>query len=265
MRCVSTRVLPEPAPARMSSGPSPCVTASRWGSLRPSSRASMRSSAAACGKTPEHTTARGGVRPPPVERQAQSVCLGVCAENGTSDRPPHRTLGTRRWGQPRRMGGKDALGPALASRRSSSWPPRRARPRRPRARTAATSSPPCLPPIAVPRCSAPSTPSARPAVSRSSRRARSSRAPRRATPTTWSRGASSSTSPPAARRSATAWRPPATSRVAATGSSARRSPGPSSRSTRPTASCAHGWPAPATARSSSTGASATSGSASPPA
>ena len=41
-------------------------------------------------------------------------------------------------------------------------------------------------------------------------------------------------------------------RAAATGSSARRSPGPSSRSTRPTASCARGWPAPATARSSST-------------
>ncbi len=34
---MSTRVLPEPAPARINSGPSPCVTASRWGSLRPSS------------------------------------------------------------------------------------------------------------------------------------------------------------------------------------------------------------------------------------
>ena len=29
--CVSTRVLPEPAPARISSGPSPCTTASRCG------------------------------------------------------------------------------------------------------------------------------------------------------------------------------------------------------------------------------------------
>ena len=29
MRWVSTRVLPEPAPARISSGPSPCTTASR--------------------------------------------------------------------------------------------------------------------------------------------------------------------------------------------------------------------------------------------
>ena len=35
MRWVSTRVLPEPAPARMSSGPSPWVTAARWGSFKP--------------------------------------------------------------------------------------------------------------------------------------------------------------------------------------------------------------------------------------
>src|SRR5680860_1445016 len=40
MRRVSARVLPDPAPARISSGPSPWVTACRWGSLRPSSRAS---------------------------------------------------------------------------------------------------------------------------------------------------------------------------------------------------------------------------------
>src|SRR5205085_1264948 len=40
MRRVSTAVLPEPAPARISSGPSPCWTASRWGSLRPSRRVS---------------------------------------------------------------------------------------------------------------------------------------------------------------------------------------------------------------------------------
>src|SRR4051794_23889569 len=45
MRCVSTRVLPEPAPARISSGPAPCVTASRCSGFRPSRRAS----AAACG------------------------------------------------------------------------------------------------------------------------------------------------------------------------------------------------------------------------
>src|SRR4051794_41148104 len=36
IRCVSTRVLPEPAPARISSGPPGWSTASRWGSFRPS-------------------------------------------------------------------------------------------------------------------------------------------------------------------------------------------------------------------------------------
>src|SRR3954471_3499916 len=35
MRCVRTRVFPEPAPARIRSGPSPCSTASRWGSFSP--------------------------------------------------------------------------------------------------------------------------------------------------------------------------------------------------------------------------------------
>src|SRR5919204_2513817 len=35
-RCTMTRVLPLPAPARTRSGPSPCSTASRWASLRPS-------------------------------------------------------------------------------------------------------------------------------------------------------------------------------------------------------------------------------------
>src|SRR5215211_3989401 len=39
MRWVRTRVLPEPAPARISTGPSPCVTASRCGSFKPSSSA----------------------------------------------------------------------------------------------------------------------------------------------------------------------------------------------------------------------------------
>src|ERR1700694_509972 len=40
MRAVSTRVLPLPAPAKIKSGPSPCVTASCWGGFRRSSRAS---------------------------------------------------------------------------------------------------------------------------------------------------------------------------------------------------------------------------------
>src|SRR4051794_7369140 len=51
IRCVSTRVLPEPAPARISSGPSPCSTASRWGGLRPSRRSATRWSAAASDDT----------------------------------------------------------------------------------------------------------------------------------------------------------------------------------------------------------------------
>ena len=37
IRWVSTRVLPEPAPATISSGPSVCSTASRCGGFRPSS------------------------------------------------------------------------------------------------------------------------------------------------------------------------------------------------------------------------------------
>jgi hypothetical protein len=43
IRCVSTRVLPDPAPARISSGPVLAVTASRWGGLSPASSASTRS------------------------------------------------------------------------------------------------------------------------------------------------------------------------------------------------------------------------------
>ena len=124
---------------------------------------------------------------------------------------------------------------------------------------AVTWSPRSLHRIAAPRCSAASTPSARRAVCPWSARADSSRARRRATPTTWSCGASSAMSRPAARRSAIGSRRPATSRAVTTGSSARRSRGPSNRSTRPTASCARGWPAPGTARSSSIRASATSG------
>ncbi len=40
IRRVSTRVLPEPAPATTSSGGPACTTAWRWGSLRPSSSSS---------------------------------------------------------------------------------------------------------------------------------------------------------------------------------------------------------------------------------
>src|SRR3954451_5752597 len=49
IRCVSTRVLPDPAPASTSSGPSGCVTASRCGGFNPASRSST---AAASGTEP---------------------------------------------------------------------------------------------------------------------------------------------------------------------------------------------------------------------
>src|SRR5919106_5997904 len=49
IRWVSTRVLPEPAPAITSSGPSPWVTASRWAGLRSASRRSTRSAPGAIG------------------------------------------------------------------------------------------------------------------------------------------------------------------------------------------------------------------------
>ena len=39
MRRVSTRVLPDPAPAMISSGPPRCSTAARWGRVRSSSSA----------------------------------------------------------------------------------------------------------------------------------------------------------------------------------------------------------------------------------
>ena len=59
MRWVRTRVLPEPAPASTSSGPSPCVTAARCGSLRPSSRRSIRSAEPGTDITVEDREASG--------------------------------------------------------------------------------------------------------------------------------------------------------------------------------------------------------------
>ena len=47
MRMVSTRVLPEPAPARTSSGPWVHSTASRWAGLRPSRSSAGRTGAGA--------------------------------------------------------------------------------------------------------------------------------------------------------------------------------------------------------------------------
>src|SRR5688572_16419880 len=45
-RRVMTRVLPEPAPARTRSGPSPCCTASRWAGFSPASSASVTTTGA---------------------------------------------------------------------------------------------------------------------------------------------------------------------------------------------------------------------------
>src|SRR3712207_7312775 len=58
IRWVRTRVLPEPAPARMSSGPSPCVTAARCGGVRPPRSWSKRG--AGGGNGGEQKGGRGG-------------------------------------------------------------------------------------------------------------------------------------------------------------------------------------------------------------
>ena len=58
MRCVSTRVLPEPAPATMSSGPSAWVTASGWTGFSPSSSGSSGGAHAAAQPTGRPLTVR---------------------------------------------------------------------------------------------------------------------------------------------------------------------------------------------------------------
>ena len=90
MRWVSTRVLPLPAPARISSGPSPWVTASRWGSFRPSSsscsmlgvRVLHRPSSIDAG-----SAARPGGRAPP-----RSAISASCASSATQ--PPRAAPAT---------------------------------------------------------------------------------------------------------------------------------------------------------------------------
>ena len=213
----------------------------------------MRSSAAASGTTaraydggrrrPARRTRTGWRRPSTRQRSAGAQAAETVGRSRGHSRD--------RRGSPCAMSGKDALGLAvatvlLARPRSSrglsdGLPARRVtsspRSRRPTARRAALRRstrertrprhrPPCAP-------------------------ARSSRSRRRATPTTWSARHFFDHVTPGGSRSATGSTRPATSRRAATGSSARRSPGPSSRSTRPRPSCAPGWPARRTARSSS--------------
>ena len=62
IRCVSTRVFPDPAPATISSGPSTWVTASRWTGLRPSRRGSSEGMALR-GYRPPVTASTVTVRP----------------------------------------------------------------------------------------------------------------------------------------------------------------------------------------------------------
>ena len=71
MRWVSTRVLPLPAPARISSGPSPCVTASRWGSLSPSSSSSRCSAWGSSAISIQHRCAAGR----PARRNVPAMAL----------------------------------------------------------------------------------------------------------------------------------------------------------------------------------------------
>src|SRR5215207_6373105 len=80
IRWVRTRVLPEPAPARISSGPSPCSTAWRWGSLRPSSRASVATGAL--------TLARiGAAAEAYLQNSLLQIAAGKCQPCGSGDQP----------------------------------------------------------------------------------------------------------------------------------------------------------------------------------
>src|SRR3954470_4485851 len=75
MRCVSTRVLPEPAPATMSSGPPGCVTASRWTGFRSSS-------------SPAGTAISGATLPAPYDTNA------VAARRCSRRKPARDALST---------------------------------------------------------------------------------------------------------------------------------------------------------------------------
>ena len=213
----------------------------------------MRSSAAASGTTPEHTTARGGLRSAHGDRLAQAVCRAACHRKA-GRATVGRSLGRRATagGSPcaherqgcARPGARDGSSSSLSRppQLSGGVPARR----RPRHRALAPDRRAAL--LCAHRRRAHGPRSARRARESATARARGA-GPRRR------HGRAALLRARHARRlDARRPRParPATSRAAATGSSARRSPGPSSRSTRPPASCAPGWPARGTARSSST-------------
>src|SRR6478735_8871931 len=104
MRRVRTRVLPEPAPATTSSGAPACVTAARWGSLRPSrsgwSRCSKRawSAGASMGLMSAPAYAPGATdRSAPVWAGSEPGRGPVGARSGVHRRPEdrHRDVGDR--------------------------------------------------------------------------------------------------------------------------------------------------------------------------
>src|SRR5262245_3655206 len=73
MRLVSTRVLPEPAPATISRGVPAWVTAARWGSLRPTSNRSASGGGAADGTSNKACTTATLCRPADIVRHRRSA------------------------------------------------------------------------------------------------------------------------------------------------------------------------------------------------
>src|SRR5215204_5808915 len=91
MRWVSTRVLPDPAPATTSSGPPRCTTASSWSGFRPSKSVPTRSA----GARPSAGGAElaGMARPSYGTRVTAirlSAWLNLSHEGSNPDREPHR-------------------------------------------------------------------------------------------------------------------------------------------------------------------------------
>src|SRR5207248_1482973 len=99
IRCVSTRVLPEPAPARMSKGPSPWRTASSCGGLR---------------------TLASGSDTGGVITQKTVRCGGAVARSGPhhSARRPRRGRDELHGRRVRRRPGRDRLRPHVPQRRA---------------------------------------------------------------------------------------------------------------------------------------------------
>src|SRR5881392_716047 len=96
MRCASTRVLPEPAPATINRGPPACVTAARCSGLRPSRKESaaavVAAAASVSGRASETDILPSSLRPASVnDRLARGPSRTVCT---TMDRSVATTLRT---------------------------------------------------------------------------------------------------------------------------------------------------------------------------